>query len=120
MNIGIIGFGDFSKTIIRYLSPHATIVVATRQKNPKTNLKCRFVDDQEALSQEIVILSIPAQFLESYISQHVDNVRPGTLVVDVCSVKVKPVEILNRLLPKEIQILATHPMFGPFSAADSL
>ena len=106
--------------MIRYLSPYANILVATRQKNPKTDLKCRFVDDVEALSQEIVIPSIPAQFLESYISQHANNVRPGTLVVDVCSVKVKPVEILKRLLPPEIQILATHPMFGPSSAAESL
>ena len=47
-------------------------------------------------------------------------VRPGQLVADVCSVKVKPVEWMLANLPEHCRILATHPMFGEHSASESL
>ena len=46
--------------------------------------------------------------------------RPDALVVDVCSVKEHPVRAMKRHLPKSVSLLATHPNFGPDSAADSL
>jgi prephenate dehydrogenase len=46
--------------------------------------------------------------------------RPDTLVVDVCSVKEYPVRLMTDILPQTVSILATHPMFGPDSASDSL
>jgi prephenate dehydrogenase len=119
-SMGIIGFGDFSKLMIRHLEPYVDILVATRQKGAQTDLHCRFVDDAEALSQPLVIPSMPAQFLEDYFTKNAKYLHSGTMVIDVCSVKVKPVEILCRILPKEVEILATHPMFGPVSAATSL
>ena len=42
------------------------------------------------------------------------------MVVDVCSVKALPVQWMCDILPATIPILATHPMFGPDSAADAL
>ena len=41
-------------------------------------------------------------------------------MVDVCSVKVYPVQWMRELLPASVSILPTHPMFGPDSAAESL
>jgi prephenate dehydrogenase len=41
-------------------------------------------------------------------------------VVDVCSVKVYPTQWMKTSLPETVSILATHPIFGPDSAADSL
>jgi prephenate dehydrogenase len=41
-------------------------------------------------------------------------------VADVCSVKVYPVEWMTAALPPSVSLLATHPMFGPDSAAQSL
>jgi prephenate dehydrogenase len=46
--------------------------------------------------------------------------RPDGLIVDVCSVKEYPVRLMTDILPHTVSILATHPMFGPDSAADSL
>jgi prephenate dehydrogenase len=42
------------------------------------------------------------------------------VVVDVCSVKVYPSQWMKALLPETVSILATHPIFGPDSASDSL
>lgn len=118
--IGVIGFGDFSQLMVRHLVPHIDVFVATRQKNIKTDIKCHFVSNEEALSKAVVIPSMPSQFLEEYFTKNAKYLKPGTLVVDICSVKVKPVEVLSRVLPKNVEILATHPMFGPASAAKTL
>ena len=48
------------------------------------------------------------------------KLKPGTLVIDVCSVKKLPSEIMLKFLPENVNILATHPMFGPDSAKDTL
>lgn len=118
--LGIIGFGDFSKLMVRYLSPYFDIVVSTRQKELPSGLPCRFVSQQEALSQPVIIPSMPSQYLETFFKKNAKYIKPRTLVIDVCSVKVKPVEVLKKVLPKEVDILATHPLFGPASAAKSL
>ncbi|MFO8065575.1 MAG: prephenate dehydrogenase/arogenate dehydrogenase family protein, partial [Spirochaetia bacterium] len=48
------------------------------------------------------------------------HMRPGTVVVDTCSVKLYPVDVMRRHLPEEVGILATHPMFGPDSAKNGI
>ena len=40
--------------------------------------------------------------------------------MDVCSVKVLPAKWLQAYLPQEIEVMATHPMFGPDSAKNGL
>lgn len=41
------------------------------------------------------------------------------LVVDVLSVKLYPRHLLLRVLPEDVGILCTHPMFGPISGKGS-
>lgn len=45
--------------------------------------------------------------------------RRSTLFVDVLSVKVFPKQVLLELLPDTMDILCTHPMFGPDSGKGS-
>lgn len=119
--VAIIGYGDFTKLMIRYLHPYAKIVIHSRSNKPGRQLKhARFVNAKTALAQSIIIPSIPAQHLESYFIKHKELVNPKGIVIDVCSVKVKPVGVLKKVLPKTTRIVATHPMFGPQSAKKSL
>ena len=46
--------------------------------------------------------------------------KKDALVVDVCSVKEYPIKLMKNILPKSVQILGTHSMFGPDTAYDSL
>lgn len=120
-SLAIIGFGDFAKLMIKHLSPYFNIVVASRHViKDKQGLVFEQVDVPTALSQSIIIPSMPAQFLEEFFSANKKYLNSDTLIIDVCSVKVKPVEVLRRILPETVQILATHPMFGPASAKDGL
>lgn len=118
--LSIIGFGDFARLMVKELSPYFEVMVSTRKQPESSDLNCKFVDTKTALGQEIIIPSMPSQFLEEFFLNNLEYLNPKSLVIDVCSVKVKPVEILTRILPKSCMILATHPMFGPFSAAKGL
>ena len=40
--------------------------------------------------------------------------------MDVCSIKEHPTRAMKKILPKYVQVLATHPMFGPDSAKDGI
>lgn len=118
--VGIIGYGDFTKVILEYLAPHADIVVSSRSKDSgDAGFGARFADVAEVLSQDIIIPSIPSQFFDDFFTYHKRLINPEALVIDVCSVKVLPLEVLERLLPDTCSIVGTHPMFGPASIKKS-
>jgi len=62
-----------------------------------------------------VIPAVPVQNLDGLIAELAPHLRPKSLVVDVASVKVRPLEILERRLPRHVPFIGTHPMFGPQS-----
>ncbi|MDQ5913900.1 MAG: hypothetical protein QG623_519 [Patescibacteria group bacterium] len=47
------------------------------------------------------------------------KLKPETLLVDVCSVKVIPANLINEYLPNHKNLLLSHPLFGPQSAKES-
>jgi prephenate dehydrogenase len=117
--VGIIGYSDFSRLIARELSPYCEVMIASR-RNIDEETEFKIVTSEEALSCEVIIPAIPSQFLEEYFTKNAVLVNYQALIVDVCSVKVRPLETLERVLPKSCSILATHPMFGPFSAKNGI
>jgi len=121
-SIGIIGFGRFGDLTARYLSKDFSVVVSTRSEKDKEIGACgaKPVDLETACRQKIVILCMPISAMRETLGRVSPLLSPGTIVVDVCSVKVYPVKWMNELLPSTVSILPTHPMFGPDSAADGL
>ncbi len=121
-SIGIIGFGRFGELAARYLSTDFSVVVSTRSDKDEAINACgaRPVSFESACRQRIVILCMPISAMRATLRQVAPLLRKDTLVVDVCSVKVYPVQWMRELLPATVSILPTHPMFGPDSAASSL
>ncbi|MCB9823106.1 prephenate dehydrogenase/arogenate dehydrogenase family protein [Candidatus Nomurabacteria bacterium] len=114
--VGIIGYGDFTKVMVEYLSPYAEIIVSSREyKSGNAGHGAKFARLDRVLASPIIIPSIPSQFFEEFFSSNSDLINPNALVIDVCSVKVKPLATLEKLLPKTCSIIGTHPMFGPAS-----
>jgi prephenate dehydrogenase len=104
--------------LIEYLSPYADIIVSSRSHlTGDAGYGARFASQQEVLACPIIIPAFPAQFFESFFTEHAHLVNPSALVIDVASVKMRPLEILERLLPATCLIVGTHPMFGPASIA---
>ena len=121
-SIGIIGFGRFGKLAARYLSTDFSVAVSTRSDKQAAIEACgaRPVSFESACRQRIVILCMPISAMRDTLRQAAPLLREDALVVDVCSVKVYPVQWMRELLPASVSILPTHPMFGPDSAASRL
>lgn len=123
MQISIFGFGSFGQLMTMHLANRAEVLVYDRnhaKTQAITDLGAKPVSLEEAASAEIVVLAVNLDVLEETLETIAPHIKPGALVADVTSVKVKPAEMMQRLLPDHCQILATHPLFGPQTASQSL
>ena len=104
MTIGIIGYGRFGKLLNDIFKGDFDIATFD-------------VDDSlEALADcDTLFLCVPIRHLEATLSNIAAHIHPQATVIDTCSVKVYPVECMQRQLPATISIIATHPLFGPDS-----
>ncbi|HXS99921.1 MAG TPA: prephenate dehydrogenase/arogenate dehydrogenase family protein [Elusimicrobiota bacterium] len=122
MTAGLIGFGRIGRLLVRHFARDAKIRVYDHKLDARAVRALGAVPATlaEACAQEVVVLCVPIGAFEALTRRIKGLVRPGALVVDVCSVKEHPVRAMKRHLPKSVSLLATHPNFGPDSAADSL
>ncbi len=121
-SIGLVGFGSFGKFIFSYLSPYFELKV--HDENISKGTLSKFKINNESLEDvcqcDVIILAIPVQFLEKTIVRISSFINKKALVIDVSSVKERPVEMMLNLLPKTVDILGTHPLFGPQSGANGI
>ncbi|XUX01433.1 MAG: prephenate dehydrogenase [Dehalogenimonas sp.] len=61
---------------------------------------------------DIVILSVPIDAFEDVCRGLAPFVGPDHKIVDLTSIKTKPVEIMHRYFPRSM-VLGAHPVFGP-------
>lgn len=122
MKIGIIGFGRLGKLISRYLSQDFTLYIYDLNgfENEIKEIGATPASFEEVCSCSIVIPFVPMSSFEDCIKKMATILPPNTLVIDVCSVKEMPVDIMKKYLPKSVQIMASHPMFGPDSARETV
>jgi len=120
--IGIFGFGRFGKMIATYLAEDFDVSVFNRTDKSSEIQKtgARAASLSTVCQQNIVILCVPISILQEVLKKIAPVLKKDVLVVDVCSVKEHPSQWMKDLLPETVSILATHPMFGPDSASDSL
>ncbi len=121
--IGLIGYGRFGRLTVQNLSPNYKIYVHTRNADKKDDIADAggtLTSLEDACAQKVVILCVPISAMQGTLKQIAPLLREDAIVVDVCSVKVLPVQWMKELLPPSVDILATHPMFGPDSAARSV
>lgn len=115
--IGLIGFGNFGALIYSFLKEFFKIhVYDINQKNKNID----FSSLEDCISKEIIIIALPVQHLRDFLIKIKNKINKNALVIDVSSVKVKPVNIMKELLPKSCNILGTHPLFGPESIKNGI
>ena len=121
--IGIIGYGRFGRLVVQNLSAEFDVVVYTRSSGKAENIReagGRLVPLKAACRQKLVVLCVPISAMQATLKEIAPLLTEGTTVIDVCSVKTYPTRWMHDLLPDTVEILATHPMFGPDSASKSL
>lgn len=120
--IGLIGFGRFGRLMARYLALDFQVRVwdPAAAAQEVLSMGAQPADLATAAQSDIVIPAVPISRFQEVLAQVKPHLKNGSLVVDVCSVKEAPVRWMQALLPAGVDLLGTHPMFGPDSAADSL
>jgi prephenate dehydrogenase len=120
--IGIIGFGRFGRLMAGYLARDLRVRVYDRRERVAEieATGARPASLAQACRQAIVIPCVPISAFRAVLTRIRPLLRQKALVADVCSVKTYPVQWMREVLPPSVSILATHPMFGPDSAATAL
>lgn len=119
--LGIIGFGAFGRLMARHLRPHFRLCAHDPALPTGRCVEGVVLDSLAAAAGcPVVVLAVPVSRLADTVRAIGPHLQPGALVLDVGSVKLVPAEIMRRGLPDHVEIVATHPLFGPQSARDGI
>jgi prephenate dehydrogenase len=120
--IGIIGFGQFGQFMAQHLAPFFDVTVFDNAelKNEVENAGVKWSDFETVAAKPIVIFAVPLDSFESVLNRSVPFLKTDAMCFDVCSVKMKPLELMRSILPETVEIIGTHPLFGPQSGRESI
>ena len=121
--MGIVGFGAFGQLAALHLGKHFQISAydpSPNLANVARELGVVLSPLQAVAHADVILIAAPVSSFEQVISAIAHTCKPDALVIDVGSVKVVPSEIMRRLLPESVDIVATHPLFGPQSAENGV
>ena len=126
LTVGIIGFGRFGRFWAKVLSTTHRVLVTDQKELAQTaaelGLSFRKSIAEVCAEAEAVFLCVPISQIASTVRDLKTWLRPGTVVFDTCSVKLYPAEVMQTHLGgvEQVELIATHPMFGPDSGANGL
>ena len=118
--LALIGYGRFGSLAAHYLRDYFPILVCDSRRSIRLERGLRRCTLRDAAGCDTIILAVPISSLKSVLRKLSPLVEPKTLLIDVCSVKVGPIRWMKEILPPTVQILGTHPLFGPDSASTTL
>lgn len=114
--IGVIGYGMFGRLLCNEMLKGLDITVYSPHFSKIENeYRIKSVKSLQELVEgaDMIIPAVPISKFEKVIQEIIPNLKKNTIVMDVCSVKSYPVQIMQKFLPYHIDKIATHPMFGP-------
>lgn len=122
-SLALVGVGAFGEFCIPHLRPFFDIRIHDARRDLRevcARWDVEAVDLATAAGQDIVVLAVPLGSLRAVARAMAAHLRPGALVIDVCSVKAEPLAILREELPATVHAVGTHPLFGPQSGRDGI
>jgi len=121
-SVGLLGFGAFGRLIARHLHRHFRLVVSdpALEPGPPIFANVRAGTLAEAARCDLVLLAMSMDALAPALGDLRPQLKAGTVIVDTVSVKVEPARIMREMLPDDVEIVGSHPLFGPQSAKGGL
>lgn len=121
--MGIFGFGAFGRLVAHHLAPLCPLFAYDR--NPDASAgeagNCVVMADLPTVAMcDVVILAVPVAAIADIAIQIRPYLRNRAIIIDVGSVKIAPMKALTEILPDHVDIVGTHPLFGPQSARDGI
>lgn len=120
--MGIVGFGRFGRFAASHLRNHFDLLTFDKcdRRLEANEMGVRIGTLGEVARASFVLLCVPISEIRKTLIEIAPHLGEGSLVADTCSVKEYPVLQMKNLLPSYVQILGTHPLFGPDSGAAGL
>jgi chorismate mutase/prephenate dehydrogenase len=69
--------------------------------------------EEVAKSNDLVVLAVPIAVTAEVARQVGPHVRPGACLMDITSIKRQPLAAMLESTPENVDVVGTHPMFGP-------
>ncbi|AKU95792.1 Prephenate and/or arogenate dehydrogenase [Labilithrix luteola] len=69
--------------------------------------------EEVASRNDLVIVAVPIAATVDVIRRIAPHVRPGACLMDITSIKSAPLKAMLEAAPEGVDVVATHPMFGP-------
>lgn len=116
--VGIVGYSAFGQLMEKHLQDFCAVEIFKRgdlQELKENNQE----QIQRLQTLDHIIISVTLESFEEVCGVLSKHIASNTVVTDVCSVKVSPVEMMQKHFLNN-EIVATHPVFGPQSAAAGL
>ena len=112
--VSIIGFGRFGNLLYELLQKGFEIDVFDIDPSNQTE-SVDFIPLEDVLKNDTIFLAVPIRDFEELMKDLSTKIQGNKTVIDVCSVKVHPKNMMLEHLSNEVDIIATHPLFGPDS-----
>lgn len=114
---GIVGFGRCGSLTAEVLSDRYVVTVTdTRDRSAEAaEAGVRWSDLPTVARKPTVLLAVPVRALPAVLDELAPLLSPDAVVIDLASVKVKPMAWMAARLPAHVQYVGTHPLFGPDS-----
>jgi len=118
MKTAIIGAGKMGRWFTRFfLEEGDSVIVSSRSKEKLLKIRDEFgvkiADNINAVENaDRVLICVPIENFEAVVKEIHSHIRPDHVVMDICSIKEKPVKIMHEYI-KTGTTLGTHPVFGP-------
>ena len=119
MKVAIVGgTGKMGRWFARFLAQEGKEVVLIGRSQTKLEKAGRELEvpvstsPAAAKTADVVLVSVPVDCFEEVIEKLSPHTHPGQAILDVTSVKVKPVAAMHRYI-KRGKVLGAHPVFGP-------
>ena len=119
MNILIIGgtgeLGQWFTRFFQRLNHEVTVWGKSGRIEIAEELGAAYARDLDAAisRSDIVVISVPIDVTEDTIRTVAPKMNRGSLLMDVTSIKKRPLAAMEAFAPDGVEAIGTHPMFGP-------
>lgn len=112
--------GRFGSFWAKTLADHGFEVIGYSRRNKVVPDGVKLGTEEEVLGCSALFYCVSISAFKDVLSQTASRIGEHTVVMDTCSVKLYPADLMRKLLPDTVQTIATHPMFGPDSAKNGV
>jgi prephenate dehydrogenase len=118
--VGIVGFGRCGRLAASFLAPHVRVTACdvVDRASDAAALGIAWGELVHVAAKPAVLLAVPIRALPGALEGIAPHLVPGALVVDMASVKTRPLEWMGERLPPHARWVGTHPLFGPASVLE--